>query len=147
LISPAGLVSNQHLRWLLGAMRTMAIRPNEQKVEAFVDTMAMPASRPRLRQPPWQPCVRQFVVGSPTFRTALVAVRPTRCNLHRLADGDVPILAMVGADETIHDGPAFAERLSERLPKAQVELVRDANHLLPVDQPEIVDGLLAEFLS
>ena len=147
LISPAGLVCNQHPRWLLQTMLTVAVRPTEPKVESMLDKMAMPASYARLRQSPWQPIVRQFVAGMLTFRMAYIAVRPLRCNLQRLAETDVPILAMIGADETLHDGPTFAARLSERVPSAQVELVRGANHLLPVDQPEIVEGLLAEFLA
>jgi pimeloyl-ACP methyl ester carboxylesterase len=70
-----------------------------------------------------------------------------RCSVQRLAASEVPVLAIVGADETIHDGPMFAARLHERVPHAQVELVDGANHMIPVDQPEIVEGLLAEFLQ
>jgi pimeloyl-ACP methyl ester carboxylesterase len=33
-----------------------------------------------------------------------------------------------------------------QLPAARVELVDDANHIITVDQPEVVEQLLADFL-
>jgi pimeloyl-ACP methyl ester carboxylesterase len=53
---------------------------------------------------------------------------------------------MVGRDETLHDGPKMAARFRQRLPGARIELIDDANHLIPIDQPGIVEKLLADFL-
>jgi pimeloyl-ACP methyl ester carboxylesterase len=73
-------------------------------------------------------------------------VRPTRCDLQPLASAQIPILVMVGRDETLHDGPKMAARFRQRLPGARIELIDDANHLIPIDQPGIVEKLLADFL-
>jgi pimeloyl-ACP methyl ester carboxylesterase len=58
-----------------------------------------------------------------------------------------PILAIIGRDESLHDGPKMAARLRQQLPEARIEVVNDAKHIIPVDQPEIVEQLLADFLQ
>jgi len=40
----------------------------------------------------------------------------------------------------------MAVRFRQRRPEARIEVIDDANHLIPVDQPEIVEKLLADFL-
>jgi pimeloyl-ACP methyl ester carboxylesterase len=70
-----------------------------------------------------------------------------RCNIERLAEIGVPVLAIIGRNETLHDGPTMAERFRRRLPKAQVKLVDDANHLVFIDQTELVLTHLRTFLT
>ena len=74
------------------------------------------------------------------------AVRPTRCDLGPLAAAQIPVLVMIGRDESVHDGPKMAARFRQRLPEARIEIVEDANHIIPVDQPQIVEKLLTDFL-
>ena len=49
-----------------------------------------------------------------------------------------------------HDDIDFAysgsARFRRRLPAALIEIVDDANHIITVDQPEVVEKLLADFL-
>ena len=54
---------------------------------------------------------------------------------------------MIGRNETLHDGPKAAARYRRQLPDARVVLVDNANHLIPVDQPAVVDRLLTDFLN
>ena len=70
-----------------------------------------------------------------------------RCSVDRLAESGIPALAIIGRDETLHDGPKIAQRLCGRLPNAQVELVDDANHLIFIDQPKVVAELVEEILQ
>jgi pimeloyl-ACP methyl ester carboxylesterase len=146
LIAPAGLVSGLRLRFLLRVYR-MAIRPSEANVESFFDTVVTPAGRGRLRQDPWQLIVQQCVVGMMGFKFAFIgAVRPTRCDLGPLAAARIPVLVMIGRDESVHDGPKTAARFRQQLPEARIEIVDDANHIIPVDQPQLVEKLLTDFL-
>jgi pimeloyl-ACP methyl ester carboxylesterase len=147
LICPVGLVSGQHLRWILRAYGSTSVRPTVIGLEAFLDTMATPAGRQRLRQDPWRLVREQFINGTLAFKPALISVRPTRCNLRPLASAQFPILAIVGKQESLHDGPQMATRLRQQLPAARIEVIDDANHIIPVDQPEIVEQLLADFLQ
>lgn len=146
LVAPVGLVSGQRLGWILHAIDANSLRPTQARLESFAGSLATPMGRQRLRQDPWQSVIKQYVTGTKGFKKAMVAVRPTRCAIQRLASANIPVLAIVGSDESLHDGPEMAARLRHLLPEAGVELIDDANHLIPVDQPEIVDELLAEFL-
>ncbi|MDT5056585.1 MAG: hypothetical protein QOF66_4951 [Mycobacterium sp.] len=146
LIAPVGLVSAQHLGWMVSGYYANYLRPTKARLESFIDTTATPAGRLRLREDPWRPIIQQYVTGTLGFKKAPTAVRPTRCDLQLLAYAQIPILVIVGRDESLHDGPKMAARFRQRLPGARVELVDDANHLIPIDQPEIVEKLLADFL-
>jgi pimeloyl-ACP methyl ester carboxylesterase len=68
-------------------------------------------------------------------------------SIDKLAASEIPTLVIVPRDETLHDGPTMAKRFREQLPHAKVELVEDANHLMIIDQPNVVNELLATFLS
>ena len=57
------------------------------------------------------------------------------------------ILAIIGTHESVHNGPKTATRLRQQLPEARIELVDDANHMILIDQPEIVEKLLVKFLQ
>ena len=148
LIGPVGLVSGLRLR-VLPLFFEMAIRPSEARLKSFLDTVVTPAGRGRLRQDPWRLIRQQFVVGMIGFKIPLSgsgAVRPTRCDLGPLSSARIPVLVIIGRDELLHDGPKMAARFRQRLPEARIEVIDDANHLIPVDQPEIVEKLLADFL-
>jgi pimeloyl-ACP methyl ester carboxylesterase len=147
VICPAGIVGRQHTRWLLTALWRVNVRPSDASLEAFLDALAMPATRPNLRADPWRPIVQQFIKGSVGFRPALVQPYPLPCKLDRLAASSIPILVIIGRNETIHDGPTMADRFSVRVPTARVEVVDDANHMLPMDQPDVLSKLLMDFLG
>ena len=116
-------------------------------VGLVIDSTATQAGRQRLRQDPWRPIVEQYVMGTIGFHFPLIAARPMRCDLQQLASARIPTLAMIGRNETLHDGPKAAARYRRQLPDARVVLVDNANHLIPVDQPAVVDRLLTDFLN
>jgi pimeloyl-ACP methyl ester carboxylesterase len=146
MVCPAGIVSPQHTRWLLGAILKCSVRPTRAKVETFLDSLAMETTRPQLRTDPWRPIAQQFIMGIPSFRMGMREPRPVRCNIDRLAASGIPVLAIIGRDETLHDGATMAKRFRQQLPQAQVELLDDASHLLFIDQPEAVAEHLRTFL-
>jgi pimeloyl-ACP methyl ester carboxylesterase len=145
-VCPAGIVSAQHTRWLIRAFMDGRFRATRPRFEAFVDSLAMEKSRQRMRTDPWRPIVEQLIAGPLTFRRGLREPRPVRCDIRRLADTSIAVLAIVGRDETLHDGAMMAERFRQRLPGAQVRLVDDANHLVFIDQQDLVADELRAFL-
>jgi pimeloyl-ACP methyl ester carboxylesterase len=145
-VCPAGIVSSQHTRWLFRAFMDGRIRATRPRFEAFVDSLAMEKSRQRMRSDPWRPIVEQLIVGPLTFRRGLREPLPVRCDIARLVASGIPLLAIIGRDETLHDGATMAERLRQRLPGAQVRLVDDAGHLIFIDQQDIVADELQKFL-
>jgi pimeloyl-ACP methyl ester carboxylesterase len=147
LIAPVGIVSGQRLGWMIRGYYANYLRPTKVRLESFIDTTATPAGQRRMREDPWRPIIEQYVTGTIGFKKAPTAVRPTRCDVQRLASAQIPILVIVGRDESIHDGPTMAARFRERLPEARIELIDDANHLIPIDQPETMGKLLGDFLQ
>jgi pimeloyl-ACP methyl ester carboxylesterase len=100
-----------------------------------------------MHRDPWRPIIAQYVTGTIGFHKPTFGLRATRCVLQRLASAQFPVLVMIPREETLHDGPKMASRLRRRLPHARIELVDKANHLIPVDQPQVVEKLLADFLN
>jgi len=90
--------------------------------------------------------LRQYVCGATGFRAPLNAVRPTRCDLHPLAQLGIPVTIAIGREESLHDGPEAAARFRRVLPCARIEVVDGANHVIPVDQPVRVEQILTDFL-
>jgi pimeloyl-ACP methyl ester carboxylesterase len=146
LNAPVGLVSGLRPR-VLPRFYEIGIRPSQARVELFLEACVTPAGLGRLRQDPWQLIMQQCVVGMTGFKIALIGgIRPTRCDLGPLAAAQIPVLVIVGRDEWLHDGPKMAARFRRRLPEARIEIVDGANHIIPIDQPQIVEKLLADFL-
>lgn len=92
--------------------------------------------------------LRTMIEGTPveTIVAALggMAARPDRTGL--LASIDVPALVVVGdADRLIPVGQA--EVMAKALPHGRLEVVADAGHLPPLEQPATVNRLLAGFLD
>ena len=140
-------MSPQHTKWLFEMAFKVQRWPTAAKMERAIDTFVMKKTRPRLRADPWRPIAQQFIGGMPTFRRNRQEPRPVSCNLERLAASGIPMLALVPRDETLHDGPTMATRFRQQLRHAQVELVDDANHLVIIDQTEVVADHLKKFAS
>jgi pimeloyl-ACP methyl ester carboxylesterase len=153
LVCPVGIVRGLSLSFLIRGLTTMGVRPTEERIWSFLDAMVMPTNRTSLRQEPWRPVMQQFVAGTVGFKAALGRplmkpwpMRPD-CDLLPLTAARIPVLAIMGRDDSLHNGPKAATRFRKQLPEARIELVDDANHMILSDQPEIVEKLLIEFLQ
>jgi pimeloyl-ACP methyl ester carboxylesterase len=62
-----------------------------------------------------------------------------------LARVDVPVLVVAGEKDTFT--PAFLARaMAEALPKAELLLVPDGTHVAPIEQPELINTRIEQFL-
>jgi pimeloyl-ACP methyl ester carboxylesterase len=147
LVGPAGIVSPQHLSWMWRAIIDVRIRGTPETIEAFLDSHGPERTRQLMRVDPWRPIMQQLITGLATFRRGLREPRPMHCILGPLADSGLPVLVIIGRDETLHDGTRMAERFRQGLPGAQVILVNDAGHFIFIDQQEVVADELQRFLS
>jgi pimeloyl-ACP methyl ester carboxylesterase len=148
LLGPAGIVSAQHVKWLATMIFKFQLRRSTPATaEREFDTFVMAKTRPRLRTGPWRHVAQQFITGMPGFHISLRRVRPVRCDIGRLAAGDIPVLVVVAREETLHDGATMANRFRQQLPHARVVLVDDANHIVLIDETDIVERELQQFLA
>jgi pimeloyl-ACP methyl ester carboxylesterase len=60
---------------------------------------------------------------------------------------EVPTLLLIGREETLYDPQAAINRATRRMPDVRAELIPDANHLLPMEQPGAVDTRILAFLE
>jgi pimeloyl-ACP methyl ester carboxylesterase len=80
----------------------------------------------------------RFVNGHP---------RPQFLDDEQLGAVTAPTLVLLGAQSELHDAEELARRLERAMPRAEVELVPDAGHSLPVEHPEAVGGRVRRFLD
>ena len=73
-----------------------------------------------------------------------MAVRPDRTA--GLAAIRVPTLVLVGADDAIAP-PDEARAMAAQIPERQVVVVPDAGHLAPLENPEVADRAILDFLA
>ncbi len=56
-----------------------------------------------------------------------------------------PVL-VIAAEQDMLTPPKYGRLLSERIPAAKLALVPGSGHIVPVEQPELVNGLIREFI-
>ncbi|MCV7281360.1 alpha/beta hydrolase [Mycolicibacterium flavescens] len=153
LLSPVGIACGTSPRFLIHGLTTIGVWPTERRVWSMLESLVTPATRSALRQPPWRMLNDQFVAGALYFKTSMSNPQPrpwplhSDCDLRPIASARIPVLVVIGEQETANDGPKSAARLRRQLPQARIEFVADAGHGLAQDRPEVVDKLLGEFLS
>jgi pimeloyl-ACP methyl ester carboxylesterase len=147
LVSPAGVFLPVRPAWLARAIYTHAVRPRRAVAERFIATTYTRETAARLPESSFGRVVEQYLVGVPGFRGSIGDARPTTYSKDDLSKLTMPVLFVVGADESVVDGPRSANVARERLPLAQVEVVDDANHCITADQQERLDDLIHSFLA
>jgi pimeloyl-ACP methyl ester carboxylesterase len=60
---------------------------------------------------------------------------------------DLPALLLIGAGEKIYNPQKAIERAQRWMPDLTAEIIPDAGHLLIMDQPDIINARILEFLS
>ncbi|WP_322768475.1 alpha/beta fold hydrolase [Frankia sp. Cr1] len=65
---------------------------------------------------------------------------------HEILGITVPTLVVVGAEDAATP-PAKAERIAARIPGAHLQIVANCGHTSPLEQPEMITGLLDTFLA
>lgn len=58
-----------------------------------------------------------------------------------------PTLLLIGCEEALYDPQAAVDRATRLMPDIRAELIPDANHLLPMEQPAAVDARILAFLE
>jgi pimeloyl-ACP methyl ester carboxylesterase len=97
---------------------------------------------------PWRQVERMILAAPvPGIIGALAAMRD-RADSTALLESmdDLPALIVVGEHDRITP-PASAHRMAAALAGSRLEIIKDAGHLIPVEQPAATTALLADFLN
>lgn len=147
LVAPAGVFARVRPSWMARALSAYAVHPTPERSRRFILSMCAPHTVATLATSELGPVIEQHLRGVTEFRGASREAYPSTYDTAALATLTMPLLLIVGRDETVCDGPRAAAVARERLPHARVELLDDANHAVLGDQPETVERILAEFLA
>ncbi|MFE9429230.1 alpha/beta fold hydrolase [Kitasatospora sp. NPDC006697] len=128
LVDPAGLADYglRFYAWLIaGGLASAAPRPLRPGLARLVGNSAILESE-----------LMRLMRASVGFRRALPA--PPVFSDEELRRLTVPALFLLGGRSAMHDSREVAARLAALVPSARVEIVPDAGHALPTDQPALV---------
>jgi 3-oxoadipate enol-lactonase len=100
------------------------------------------------RRPDVRAEMRAMIAGQPDAGYAdCCGVIERMDQLDDLAAIRAPTLVIAGAQDPATPPAEHAEPIAARIPGARLEIVADASHMAPVEQPEVVTALLLEHLS
>ncbi|MQS12828.1 alpha/beta hydrolase [Streptomyces kaniharaensis] len=137
LVDPAGLadVGRRFYTWLIaGGLASAAPRPFRPRLARLVGNSAILETE-----------LMGLVRASMGFRRALpLAYTFSDEELRSL---HVPSLFLLGARSALHDSAQVADRIRRLAPSARVEIVPDAGHALPADQPTLVTNRILNTAS
>ena len=139
LVEPVGLVEFDMRRFMLWGLSITcgALMPSPVRRRAAVWTR-MPALEDK----------RQFRMGAIGFRKHPFRLpAPERLTDDQFQAITTPSLILLGEKSAIHRAAQVVERVHSLLPDADVEVVVDAGHALPVSHAELVCDRLRTFLN
>jgi pimeloyl-ACP methyl ester carboxylesterase len=147
ILSPAGVFSGVRPAWMARAVYANVLRTRAESLRRFMATMYTDETAARLEGSVFGQVIDQYIGGAVEFRSSTREARPRTYRAEALAALTMPVLVVIGDEETVCDGPRSAGIARQRLPDARVELVAHANHSVTADQPEVLEQMLREFLA
>ena len=111
--------------------------------DALLDRLFAPAAAAALRER-WN----EVMAATPPVgvAAALRAMAERPDSRPTLPEIDWPMLVVVGADDAITP-PEEARRMHEAIPNSRLEIIPEAGHMTPVEQPERFAEILHDFIA
>jgi pimeloyl-ACP methyl ester carboxylesterase len=147
VLGPAAVFVAARPGWIASAIYVHMIRPRTETARRFISTSYTSTTAAHLEGSDFGRVIDQYLVGVPRVRVSWRDARPCTYDADALVSLTMPVLVIIGTEESVCDGPQSAQIARQRLPRGRVELVPHANHCLFADQPAIIDSLLSDFLS
>jgi pimeloyl-ACP methyl ester carboxylesterase len=139
LIAPASLQRISTGFVLRGALATFF--PKAATVRYFFRYLA---SRQYAGMPDWamDDLIIRWTAGRPNSDGKIPVIQDAELTaLH------IPTLLLLGSEDPIYDAAKAASRVRSMAPHIEVEIIPNAGHLLPIEQPEATNMALLKFFS
>ena len=92
--------------------------------------------------------VEQFVLGMKHFRPRpQIRVLPTVFTDDELRQIKAYTMLLIGGKEVIYDPEVAVKRAQQLIPNIEAEVIPNASHGLPMEQAELVNERILEFLN
>lgn len=143
LLAPAASIHrfSWPTRLALGVGRLMWMLPSRLVVDG---TLKKVFAQPENVNPAF---LEQFAIGVKEFRYPKNGVFPSACSDLELLELSVPTLLLIGDKEGTYPPEKALDRAGNLIPNLQAELISGAGHGLNIDQPELVNSRMVEFLA
>ena len=140
LLAPVGLQPFVSQFWLRG-IRAMLF-PRRSLITSFMKWMTVKGFVVN------ELFVEQFVLGVKNFRSRpQIRVLPTVFTDDELRQIKAHTLLLIGGKEVIYDPEVAVNRAKQLIQSIEAEVVPNASHGLPMEQPELVNERILEFLN
>lgn len=105
-------------------------------------------AKPNLSMPELVTWVKQSMYSVPpqTIEMALLAMAARHDFSDRLAQIQIPALVIAGAEDEITPASGM-QQMAARMPNAEFHIVPQSGHLSPLEQPQVFNHLLLDFLG
>jgi len=141
VVDPPGALGRARAS-MLGAMAWNGMLAKFAKSDEAIHRMLRMLNNGSL---PPQPLLDLCVTGLRGFQGR--APLPRRVKDLRLREIRTPMLLLLGARSPVNDAERVAERARRLIPDVQVEIVPDAGHTIPMEQPDVFTSRVLRFVD
>jgi len=139
LLAPAATIKAPGWNFYKSVFSTMFF-PGEGRINKFIKSFSAFPER-------WTDSMKEMLLMPFTGGKIQVKIWPKVYSQKKLSRLTMPVLVILGEDETMYDPKKVEKRAKERIPGCNVELINQCKHSIPYDQPEEVVKLIKTFLS
>lgn len=91
--------------------------------------------------------IEDSLKGSPQAKKAWPEVAMAEDITAEVASITVPVIVILGERDQVERRPVLEAELLPRIPQATLHIIPDAGHLLPLEAPQALTGLIARFTA
>ncbi|RJE71944.1 hypothetical protein BGP76_07630 [Reichenbachiella sp. MSK19-1] len=88
----------------------------------------------------------QYLLGTKNSEEDILIVKMRPFSDEKLETLDLPVLLLIGDDDAMNSSKTIKEA-KKILPQVETETVKDAGHFLSVDQPELINQRILDFIE
>ena len=90
--------------------------------------------------------INQYYIATKEATINKCILQMTPFSGNQLKSLTMPVLVLIGDNDIINNESSL-EEAKKYLPNVQTEIIKNAGHFLSIDQPEIVDRKVLDFLN
>lgn len=142
LLSPAG-ITRLRLETFLQLLPTFIVPTKRMFYRGFQWSTINPLD---VQHP--DPLIDQMMLGATSFKPQELSFGVVQIfSDEELRQMDKPTLLLIGDREKIFNPKLMVERAKQLMPNLEADIIPNAAHLLPIDQPEIINARMLAFLT
>jgi pimeloyl-ACP methyl ester carboxylesterase len=140
LLSPAQTLENLDKMHKASSALMFKLFPNKKKLENTLNAFAF---YPEKIHPIYK---NQFFLANKFAKTNMSFIQMQPFSKEEIEKITIPVLIMIGDNDIVNSQKSL-EKGNELLPKGEMVTIENAGHFLTIDQPEVVNQKIIDFLE